>query len=102
MVCSQATTLWWVGNPRAVLGNHRGGATARQPHRRIAHLVEPCLIGCEAVAGLYLARGEMIERPHALIGMGCLGSANRDTQHEGDDWIAWHALGLLSLVFVMG
>src|SRR3712207_8164000 len=45
-----------------------GRATARQPHRRLPHVVEPRLVRRPSV-GLPHARGRKgVERPHALFG----------------------------------
>src|SRR6516164_9202308 len=87
-----------IGEYEAILADDRGGAPARQPHRRITHLLEPGLIGRETVAGFYPGGGEVVEGPHTLIGVRRPGSAERGTQYEADDRMAWHALGLLSLL----
>ena len=68
-----------VGEDQAVARNEAGRAAAGQPHRRRADLVEPRLVGRPAIIGAHLRRGEGVEGPHALVGVG---GRDRQGQHR--------------------
>ena len=70
-----------VGEDQAV-GRHEGRRAAREPHRGLAHAVEPGAVDVDPVLLLHLRGGEVVVGPHAFVGMG--GGGEQQGGEEGE------------------
>src|SRR5690606_22723496 len=70
-----------------------GGAARAEPHRGAAHVVQPRLVDVGAIGLVDPLDGEVVERPHALVGQGGRGRGGQGEGGERDGQAKRHGLG---------
>jgi len=72
-----------VGEHKTLSGDHRGRAAIGQAHGGGADLVQPGLVDLHPIGGLDLGGREVIERPHAFVGLGGAGRQAKQKNARG-------------------